>query len=307
MAHYLIQPTLCAVLHFSELCQPFPAADAACMDGLACEAFFLARYGGVNAQELLATVCGLHHEGAAYRLTVNGHMLVPRQQNIEVQLLTQPVGYVFMGGGQYAASGQIPLKAAVIDAQRHVHLILQRLQCRTGSGNGIVDGDAGQVLRPLPDVHIVGDNAHDADPQPVFQRVDAGGKAHSRAVPADVFTDAAGMEGIEIAVQIRHAVVEIVVAQRYIVIAAAVHHLGKPAGVPQRVVTVSAQRGALQNIAAVDDQRIAVLTELAGAFEQADVPLLTAAIVGGVDITVQVGGKIDRKVFRLHSFTPVPA
>ena len=230
-----------------------------------------------------------------------------RQQDVEVQLLTQAIGHVFMGGGQYPAGGQIPLEAAVIDAKRHVHLPLQGFQRRTGGGDGIVDGDAGQVLRPLPDVHIVGDDAHDADPQAVLQRVDAGGEAHPRAVPADIFADAAGVEGIEIGVQIRHAVVEVVVAQGHIVVAAAVHHLGEPAGVAQGIVAVSAQGGALEDVAAVDDQRIAVLLELAGAFEQADVPLFTAAVVGGVDIAVEVGGKIDGKVFHSHGLTPVPA
>ena len=230
-----------------------------------------------------------------------------RQQDVEVQLLTQAIGHVLMGSGQHPARGQIPLEAAVIDAQRHVHLALQGFQRRTGGGDGIVDGDAGQVLRTFPDVHIVGDNAHDADLQAVLQRVDAGGEAHPRAVPADVFADAAGMEGVEIGVQIRHAVVEVVVAQGHIVIAAAVHHLGEPAGVAQGIVAVSAQGGTLEDVAAVDDQGVAVLLKLAGALEQADVPLFTAAVVGGVDITVEVGGEVDGKVFRLHRFTPVPA
>ena len=169
-------------------------------------------------------------------------MLVSGEQDVRIQLLTQPVGHVLVGGGQHTACGQIPLEASVIDTQRHVHLISQLIQRRTRGRNGIADGNAGQVLRPLPDVHIVGDNAHDADPQPVFQRVDAGGKAHSRAVPADVFTDTAGMEGIEIAVQIRHAVVEIMISQRHIVIAAAVHHFRKPAGIAQCNVAEGTQR-----------------------------------------------------------------
>ena len=97
------------------------------------------------------------------------------------------------------------------------------------------------MFRPLPDVHIVGDDAHDADPQPVFQHMDAGREAHACAVPADVFADAAGVQGVQIGVQIGHTVIEIVVAQRHVVVTAAVHHLGEAAGVAQRVVAERTQ------------------------------------------------------------------
>ena len=72
-------------------------------------------------QEFLSPVGGLHHEGAAQRLPVDGHVLVPCQQKVKVQLLAQAVGHVLVGGGQHAAGGQISLEAAVINAQRHIH------------------------------------------------------------------------------------------------------------------------------------------------------------------------------------------
>ena len=242
MTHHLIQPILRAVLHTGELLQPLPPAGAGRGDGFACKALFSFDDCRFNAQELLSPVGGLHHKGAAHRLTVDGHVLVSGEQDVKIQLLTQPVGHVLVGGGQHTACGQIPLEASVIDTQRHVHLISQLIQRRTRGRNGIADGNAGQVLRPLPDVHIVGNDADNADPQPVFQRVDPGGEANARPVPPDVLANAAGAEGVEIAVQIRHAVVEIMISQRHIVIAAAVHHFRKPAGIAQCIVAEGTQR-----------------------------------------------------------------
>ena len=56
--------------------------------------------------------------------------------------------------------------------------------------------------------------------------------------------------------------------------AAAVHHLGEARGAADGSVAECPQRRALQDIAAVDDEGVAVLAELAGTFEQADVCLL---------------------------------
>ena len=58
------------------------------------------------------------------------------------------------------------------------------------------DGDAVKMLRPFPNVHIVGDDADDTDAQTVFQRMDASREAHPGAVPADILTDAAGPQGV---------------------------------------------------------------------------------------------------------------
>lgn len=307
MAHHLIQPVLGAALHAGELVQPLPAACTGCGDRLAGEALARFGYGRLDVQEFLSPVGGLHHESTAQRLPVDGHVLVPCQQKVKVQLLAQAVGHVLVGGGQHAAGGQISLEAAVINAQRHIHPAPQGFQRRTRGGDRVADSDAGQVLRLLPDVHVVGDDAHDADPQAVLQRVDAGREAHAGAVPADILADAAGVQSVEIAVQIVHAVVEVVVAQGHIVVAAAVHYLGEPAGVAQCVMAVGTQGRALQDIAAVDDQRVPVLMKLAGTLEQTDIPLLPAAVVGGIDITMEVRGEVDGKAFCVHRLTPVPA
>ena len=72
-------------------------------------------------------------------------------------------------------------------------------------------------------------------------------------------------------------------------------------------MAVGTQRRALQDIAAVDDQRVPVLMKLAGTLEQTDIPLLPAAVVGGIDITMEVRGEVDGKAFCVHRLTPVPA
>ena len=296
-----------AVLHAGELVQPLPAACTGCGDRLAGEALARFGYGRLDVQEFLSPVGGLHHEGAAHHLPGHGHMLVSGQQDVEIQLLTDAVGDVFAGRGEHAPRGEVALEAAVVNADRQVDLIAQPFQRGGHGGDRVGDRNAGEVLRLFPDVHIVGHDADDADPQPVLQRVDARGKAHPRLVPADVFAHTARFQHVEVAVKVRHPVVEVVVAQRHIVIAAAVHHLGEPAGVTQCVMAVGTQRRALQDIAAVDDQRVPVLMKLAGTLEQTDIPLLPAAVVGGIDITMEVRGEVDGKAFCVHRLTPVPA
>ena len=119
MAHHLIQPVLGAALHAGELRPATPRRHAPrCGDRLAGEALARSGYGGLDVQEFLSPVGGLHHEGTAHRLPVDGHVLVPCQQKVKVQLLAQAVGHVLVGGRQHAAGGQISLEAAVINAQR---------------------------------------------------------------------------------------------------------------------------------------------------------------------------------------------
>ena len=147
-----------------------------------------------------------------------------------------------MRRGKHAPRGEVALKAAVVDAYRQVDPIFQCPQRGRRGGNGVSDCNAGKMLRLFPDVHIVGHDADDADPQSVFQRVDARGEARPRLVPADVFAHAARLQRIEIAVKIRHAVVEVVVAERHIVVAAAVHHVGKTRGAADGIVAEGPQR-----------------------------------------------------------------
>ena len=78
------------------------------------------------------------------------------------------------------------------------------------------------------------------------------------------------------------------IAKRHIVIPAAIHHVRKDLGVLHGVVAESPQRGALEDIPSVDNQRITILMETVGAFEQANLPLLGAVIVCRVDMGMNV-------------------
>lgn len=87
------------------------------------------------------------------------------------------------------------------------------------------------------------------------------------------------------------------VAQCDIIVAAAVHHLGKGGGILQGIVAEGPQRGALQQVAAINDESVAIAGETTGALEQADVTLLPAAVIGGVDIGVKIGSEKDGEFF----------
>ena len=243
----------------------------------------------------------------ADHLAGHGHVLVAGQENVKVQLLADAVGDVLMRCGKRPAAGKIPLKSAVIDAYGQIGLLFQRRKRGGCRRDGIVDPDPGKMLRTLPDVYIISDNADDTDAQPVFQHMHARRKADAALVPADVFADAARPKRIQIAVQIRHAVIEVVVAERHIVVSAAVHDLGKLRRAADRIMAEGPERRALQQIAAVDDERIAVLLELAGAFEQTKIFFFLTAVIRRIDIAVQIGGKADRQLPFLHIVTPLPA
>ena len=303
----LVEPVLRAALHAGEFREPFRAAWAARADRPAGKPRAAVRYDSLHAQKFLPLVRRLHDEGIADHLAGHGHVLVAGQENVKVQLLADAVGNVFMRRGQRPPAGKIALESAVIDADGQIDLALQRQQRGGCRRDRILDPDPGQMLRALPDIHVVGDDADDADAQPVFQHMHARGEADAAAGPADIFADAAGPERIEIAVQIRHAVVEVMVAERHIVVSAAVHDLGKLRRTADRIVAEGPERRTLQKIAAVDDERVAVLLELAGALEQTEVLFFLAAVIRGVDIAVQIGGKVDRQVSFLHSLTPEPA
>ena len=105
MAHHLVQPVLRAVLHAGELVYPVLAARSAGRNGFAGKVFFRVGYHGLDAEELLPPVGGLDHKGVVQGLTVNGHVLVAGEQDVEVQLLAQPVRHILVGGGQHPARG----------------------------------------------------------------------------------------------------------------------------------------------------------------------------------------------------------
>ena len=94
-------------------------------DGLAEKVLFSTGQTYLHAEKFLPLVGRLDNEGAAHHLTVDGHVLMACEEEVKIQLLTDAIGHIFMGGGQHAACGEIPLKAAVVDAHRQVHPVLQ--------------------------------------------------------------------------------------------------------------------------------------------------------------------------------------
>ena len=299
---HFIKPVLRAVLHLGKLLEPFAAARAVRGDGLARDALFFPGEHRFDADELLPAVGRLHDERAEKRLPRHGHVLVAGQQDIKIQFLTDAVGDIFVRGGEDAPRGKIALKAAVVDAERNVRNAFELFECRSRRRDRVGNADGGDMLRPLPDVHIVRHDADDTDTKAVFERVDARRVERRAAVfRAHIFAHAPRVQVPEIRAEIVRAEVEIVVAERHIVVAAAVHDPGKGAAVADRVVAEGAQRRALQQVAAVDDERIPVLFKAARAFEKADIPLVAAAVVRGVNVSVQVGSEVNSQLLICHS------
>ena len=169
-------------------------------------------------------------------------MLVAGKQNVKIQLLADPIGRVFAGFRKHPSAGQIPLKAAVVHTYGQIHPVTQSPQGISGSLHGIRNGNAGQMFRPLPDIHMIRHNAHKAHPQAVFQHLYPGREAAASVLSPDIFANTVSPQGIQIALQIGHAEIEIVVAKGHIVIAAAVHHFRELGGAADGVVTVGPQR-----------------------------------------------------------------
>ena len=154
---------------------------------------------------------------------------------------------------------------------------------------------------------MIGYDTDNADSKPVFQLMDPAGKADGPVAPQGVLAHTAGPQGVQIGVQIRHAVVEIMIAQGHIVVSAAIHDLSKATGVLLRIMAERPERRPLQHIAPVYDEGISVLLKTVGALEKAQLPLLRAAVIRGIDERVKVGGKINLQRLFFHTLTPASA
>ena len=95
------------------------------------------------------------------------------------------------------------------------------------------------------------------------------------------------------------------IAKRYKVITGQVHHRGERIGAVriagqagslllriQAVIEVGHWRS-LKGIAAVDDQRVAVMREGRSELHETHVPLLRIGIAGGIEIAVRIGSETD--------------
>ena len=192
-------------------------------------------------------------------------MLVPGEEYIEIQFLTQPPGLIFRGIREGETGGNVVLKPAVIDTDGEIDPGGPELfECFAGGLNRIGDLDAGEMFRLFPYRDERGRDAGEADTEPVFQRDDGGALYLRQAM--DIGAEAAGVEAVEITLQNFTAVVEVVVPQGDKLITGEVHKLcgnKRSAGGTALLQPVS-EGAALQDIASVDDEAVPVPHEICG-------------------------------------------
>ena len=237
---------------------------------------------------------------------VHAHVLVAGEHEVEVKLPADAAGLVLAAFGKRLAGFQVALKAAVIDQHGHVALRPDRLQ-RAGAGvHGVLDDQLCNRLRVLPAPDEGRARADEADAQPVAQPVNGVRRDGQQAVPVtDVAAQALRVQLVQVVGQSVDAVVEVMIAQRHKLIARQVHHRGDgmaavgvvcqtapPLLLGQAVKEVG-QRRALNGVAAVEDERIAVVREVRCQLHQAHRPFLPVGVVGGKEIAVRIRGEAD--------------
>ena len=245
-------------------------------------------------------------------------MLVAGQHEIEVQLAAEAAGLIFGAVGQRLAGFQIALKAAVVDEHGDVAERLHRVQRGLGGGNRLLDDQLFHRLGVLPAADKVRAHADQTDAQAVFQPVHGVGRDGQAAFPvADVGTEAERVEVGQVIHQRVHAVVEIVVAQRHKLIARQIHHrrdgvravgiLAQAGGLflRRKALIQVGQRRALNGVAAVDDQRVAVVRVFAGQLHQPHRAILHVGVIGGIEIAVGIGGVANGECSSHANYCPL--
>ena len=248
-------------------------------------------------------VGGLHGQRAADAYTRHGHVLVPREHDVEAKLFAEPPGLVFFAVGQQRAGLQIALKAAVIDTDRHVDVAANGLQRPSGGRNRRFNDQLVQRLATLPDSHVERANADQADAQPVLQRMN--GVRPDGQPPrfiADVRAKADGVQIFEVCAEFAQAEVEIVVAQRDVLIPHRVHRLRDGMRAQAETMLIVRKRRPLQGVASVDDERVFAAFKRGGELEEPHRLFRAAGVIGRVEVTVCIGRVIDSEVFHLLFF-----
>ena len=133
-------------------------------------------------------------------------MLVPGEENIKIQFLTQAPGLVFRCIREGETGRNVVLKPAVIDTDGEIDPGGPELfECFAGGLNRIGDPDAGEMFRLFPYRDERGRDAGEADAEPVFQRDDGGALYLRQAM--NIGAEAACVESVEVALQNVTAVV----------------------------------------------------------------------------------------------------
>ena len=258
----------------------------------------------------------LHGEAVAKMKAVHAHVLMPREHEVKVQLAAHPAGLILGAGGQRLSGFQIAFKSAVIDQHGEIAQRLHGFQRGFGGGHRFFDDELLDRFGVLPAANEVRTYADQTDAQAVFQLMHGVRRDGQAAFfVADVGAEAERVEVGQIIQQRIHAVVEIVVAQRHELIASQIHHCGdgvRAVGIfsqtggllfrRQALIQVG-QRRPLNGVAAVDDERVAVMRIFACQLHQSHRAILHVGVAGGIKIAMGVGGVADGEGFgHMNSF-----
>ena len=221
---------------------------------------------------------------------------MPGQHNVVAQLPADAVPLVFVRFRERRAGFHIPLKPAVVYADRHVHILPpQRFERLPGGGKGVRYRNARQILRLFPDFHEMGRDAGKPHAKPVRQRHD-GSFLHA-ADALDVRTQAPGVQVRNKGLDGGFSVVKVVVAERYEIVSRKVQYFRGDRRALFRVLEEPVRKGtSLQRVAAVDAERVLPLGKKRGAAGKPRGGALPRCVVDVGEIAVDVARKGDRKI-----------
>ena len=224
---------------------------------------------------------GLHNVGSAVGHVRHAHMLMSREQDIHRKLLTDAAGQVLIGVREYFPGFYVLLKAPMIDAhQKIAAFLLQRLHgfpCRFQRG---CERKIRQVFRLFPYPDPVRDNPEKPDPETVFHHPDSPWPDGQLALPVlHIGAEALRVQGFQMPAQPCPAPVEVMIAERHIVILPVIHGFSHKRRLAL-AVQIKGQGRTLNGVAPVNHQRIPV-------FGKAHPQKAHGALPGGCEIGVK--------------------
>ena len=246
----------------------------------------------LNAHIFFRIAWRLHHMGAMPAFPGKRNMLMPGQKQVDGQLFADAAGFVFIGLRQHSACLKVFFHTAVINADNLVTACrLKGPDCFPGRRHRRRDAEGLQIFLLLPDIDPVRHNAEQTDLQPAGHGPDfpfPDGQLARQIFHIGAQTHR--MQAAEIFSHPGRSVIEIMIAQRDIIIASGVHGIRHdlPAVLFMQEV---GQRRPLNGVAAVDNQCIPILGKLHA--EQAHRSGPGVGKVCIVQIPVCVRSKID--------------
>ena len=230
-------------------------------------------------------------------------MLMSGQQDVEVRLLRQAAGNIFLRIREERAGLQVPLIAAVINTDTDITVGPQLREGRSGCRDRLGNRKLCQVLRPFPQVHIIRHHAGKAYPKAVFQGFDPGFLQLQLApAVADIGTNADRLHGMGVFLQHLIAEIEVMVTQGIHIQAHGIEGKGRRMhrkGIPMLQIILQEGR-ALQRITAVRHDDIAVVPDRCRNVHQASGEMLPALVIHRQNLAVGIRGVVNLKRF-LHA------